>query len=85
MVHLVMHLLEEAIREGPVHLRWMCPFEHFLRSLKKHVRNYTHPEGSIAEAYIVDEALTFCSMYLRGIETRFNRQERNWVDDDMEK
>lgn len=85
MVHLVMHLPEEAIRGGSVHLRWMYQFERFLGSLKKYVRNRAHPEGSIAEAYIVNEALTFYSMYLRGIETRFNRQERNWVDDDMEK
>nr|XP_048328552.1 uncharacterized protein LOC125422128 [Ziziphus jujuba var. spinosa] len=36
-----------------------------------------HPEGSIAEGYVVNEALTYCSMYLHGIETRFNRPERN--------
>ncbi|XP_048317949.1 uncharacterized protein LOC107425359 [Ziziphus jujuba] len=36
-----------------------------------------HPEGSIVEGYVVNEALTYCSMYLHGIETRFNRPERN--------
>jgi hypothetical protein len=41
------------------------------------VRNRARPEGSIAEAYLADECLTFCSMYLRGIETRWNREERN--------
>ena len=41
------------------------------------MRNRAHPEGSIAEAYIAKECLSFCSMYLRGIETRFNRDERN--------
>ncbi|XP_075654797.1 uncharacterized protein LOC142624962 [Castanea sativa] len=36
-----------------------------------------HPEGSIVERYMVDECLTFCSRYLIGIETIFNRPERN--------
>ena len=54
-----------------------------LGTLKKYVRNKARPEGSIAEAYTVNEALTFCSMYLRGIETRFSRVERN--DDNREK
>ena len=63
----------------------MCVFNHvylfeiFLRrhlgTLKRYVRNKAWPEGSIAEAYTVNEALTFCSMYLTGIETRFNRDE----------
>ena len=48
-----------------------------LRTLKKYVRNKGRPEGSIAEAYTVNEALTFCSMYLSGIETHFHRGERN--------
>ena len=47
--------------------------------LKSYVRNRAQPEGSIAEAYIADECLTFSSRYLDGIETRFNRARR--VDD----
>lgn len=43
---------------------------------KSFVRTRSHPEGSIAEGYIFDETLTFCSRYLHG-ETRFNRQVRN--------
>lgn len=56
----------------------------FLGSLKRFVRNKARPEGSIAEAYVVKECLTFCSMYLRGIETHFNMDERNndKADDD---
>lgn len=46
-------------------------------TLKKYVRNKARPESSIAEGYVVNEALTYCSMYLRGIETRFNRPDRN--------
>lgn len=52
-------------------------FIRFLGDLKGYVRNRAHPEGSIAEAYVVNECLTFCSFYLHGIETHFNREERN--------
>ena len=45
--------------------------------LKGFVSNKARPEGSIAEAYIAKECTTFCSMYLHGIETVFNREERN--------
>jgi len=40
--------------------------------LKGHVRTRSHPEGSIAEGYLFDECLTFCSRYLEGCETRFS-------------
>ena len=46
------------------------------------MRNKDRSESSIAEAYTVNEALTSCSMYLHGIETRFSRVERN--DDNQE-
>lgn len=41
------------------------------------MRNKARPEGSIAEAHISYESLTFCSMYLHDVETTFNRPERN--------
>ena len=50
----------------------------FLGKLKPYVQNKARPEGCIAEAYTFDECLTFCSMYLFGIETKFNRDERNY-------
>lgn len=40
------------------------------------MKNRAHPEGSIAEAYIVNESLTFCSLYLQDVETKFNRRDR---------
>ena len=48
-----------------------------MKDLKGHVRNKARPEGSIAEAYLTDECITFCSRYLHGVETIFNRPERN--------
>jgi hypothetical protein len=77
MIHLVMHLPEEAIQGGPVYMRWMYPFERYMKKLKNYVRNKARPEGSIAEGYVADEALTFTSRYLDGVQTRFNRPDRN--------
>ncbi|XP_060965344.1 uncharacterized protein LOC133034304 [Cannabis sativa] len=39
--------------------------------------NKARPEGSIAEGYVVDEEVTFCSMYFKGCETRFNHLDQN--------
>lgn len=36
------------------------------------------PEGCIAEEYIASECITLCSRYLHTMETKFNRQERNY-------
>ena len=49
----------------------------YLSNLKGFVRNRAHPEGSIAEGYVINEMLTFLSMYLPGTETKFSRPERN--------
>ncbi|XP_023743615.2 uncharacterized protein LOC111891789 [Lactuca sativa] len=77
MIHLILHLPDEAILGGPVHMRWMYPFERYMKKLKNNVRNKAKLEGSIAEGYVADEALTFCSMYLEGMQTKFNRADRN--------
>ena len=47
--------------------------------LKWFARNKARVEGSIAEAYVDYEFLTFCSLYLGGVVTRFNRGDRNIV------
>lgn len=77
MVHLAVHLPDEAMLRGPVQFGWMYPVERRLYTLKRSVRNKARPEGSIAEAYVADEALTFCSRYMDDVETRFNRAPRN--------
>jgi len=48
----------------------------YLLTLKKYVRNRSHPEGSIAEAYLAEESLTFCSRFLHNVETKSNRVDR---------
>ncbi|CAN6577294.1 unnamed protein product [Malus baccata var. baccata] len=77
MMHLPVHLADEAAIAGPVPYRWMYPIERYLQTLKRYVRNMGHPEGSIAEAYLVDECLSFCSLYLRDVESRRTRRGRN--------
>ena len=54
-----------------------------LSRLKSYVRNRAHPEGSIAEGYLAQESLTFCSRYLSGVETIFTRPIRNDDEDDQ--
>ncbi|XP_021739803.1 uncharacterized protein LOC110706214 isoform X4 [Chenopodium quinoa] len=86
MVHLCVHIVGEAKIGGPVQSRWMYPIERFLGKLKDYVRNKARPEGSIAEGYILEECLFFCSKYLHNVETKSNQQERNSdsVSDDYE-
>jgi hypothetical protein len=52
----------------------------YLGLLKSYVRNRAQPTGSIAEGYLMQEILTFCSRYLDDIETVWNRPRR--VDDE---
>ncbi|GJY64202.1 S-adenosyl-L-methionine-dependent methyltransferases superfamily protein [Tanacetum coccineum] len=40
-------------------------------------KNKAKPEGSIAEGYVAEEALTLSSYYFRDVTMKFNRLERN--------
>lgn len=77
MEHLLVHLEEEALLYGIVNFVWMYPIERYLLTLKLHVCNRTYPEASIANAYILEECMTFCSRYLEDAETKLNRPGRN--------
>nr|GEZ74360.1 hypothetical protein [Tanacetum cinerariifolium] len=61
----------------PIPYRWMYPFERYMKKLKIYVRNKANPEGSIAEGYVAEEVLTFCSYYFWGITMKFNCHDRN--------
>ena len=76
-LHLAVHLPDDALLRGPVQYGWMYPIERRLYTLKRFVRNMARPEGSIAEAYVAGECLTFCSRYLDDIDIRHNREGRN--------
>jgi len=77
VMHLPVHLAEEARIGGPVCYRWVYPIERYLRTLKGYVRNKAQPEGSIGEGYIAEECMTFCSRFLEDIDTKLNRPERH--------
>ncbi|GJU32846.1 F-box domain containing protein [Tanacetum coccineum] len=77
MIHLVIHLPLEALEGGPIRPRWMFPFERYMKKLKGYVRNKAKPEGSIAEGYVAEEALTFSSHYFWDVTTKFNRPDHN--------
>ena len=49
------------------------------------MRNRVRPEGSIVEAYLVDECLTFYSYYLQDAEARSDRSIRNHANIDPER
>jgi hypothetical protein len=37
MMHLLVHLVDELAICGPIHMRWMYPIEHYLKTLKGYV------------------------------------------------
>ncbi|RYQ90151.1 hypothetical protein Ahy_B09g096404 [Arachis hypogaea] len=47
--------------------------QRYLCCLKQYVRNRARPEGSIAEGYLSEEILIFCSRYLDNVDIRINR------------
>ena len=47
MEHLPVHLAQEAYLGGPVHNRWMYPFERFFKWLKQKAKNKAKPELSL--------------------------------------
>jgi hypothetical protein len=63
MEHLPVHLPYEVRVGGPVQYRWMYPFERFLNHLKQKIGNKAFVEGSICNAYLLEEISNFCSMY----------------------
>jgi hypothetical protein len=60
----------------------MYPVERRMYTLKRYLRNRARPEGSIAEGYIADECLTFCSRYMVDVETVYNKEPRNSAFED---
>nr|GEU36368.1 putative reverse transcriptase domain, ribonuclease H-like domain, aspartic peptidase domain protein [Tanacetum cinerariifolium] len=76
MIHLVIYFPLEALEGGPICPRWMFLFERYMRKLKGYVQNKAKSEGSIAEGYVAEEALTFSSHYFWVVTTKFNRPDR---------
>ena len=60
MTHLLIHLVKEIGILDPIFLHKMFPFERYFAVLKKYVRNWARPEGSIAKGYVTEEVIEFC-------------------------
>lgn len=67
-VHLIAHLVDEISIAGPVRYRWMYPIERFLKTVRSLVRQLAHPEGSIAEKWLMQEALSYNSGFLKEMD-----------------
>ena len=89
MSHLPNHLVEELFLCGPVHTRWMYPYERYFKTLKGYVRNLAKPEGSIAQGYQTEQALGFITEYMADYKLTSHRiwddeQEPTMVDEILE-
>jgi hypothetical protein len=73
MTHLMIHLVEELFICKPVHTSWMYPIEHYMKFLKDYVPTKACPEGSMAEGYVRDKTLGFCTEYM----SRFSATRRH--------
>jgi hypothetical protein len=51
MPHLLVHFVHEMKYLGPVFLHQLYPFERFMIVLKKYIRNWSRPEGCMAQGW----------------------------------
>ncbi|XP_074362605.1 uncharacterized protein LOC141702917 [Apium graveolens] len=63
MEHLPLHLATECKLGGPANGRWMYFVERYLHNLKLKVGNKARAEGSMAQRYIEEESVHFCSVF----------------------
>jgi len=89
MSHMPNHLVEELFLCGPVHTRWMYPYERYFKTLKGYVRNLAKPEGSIATGYQIEQALGFVTEYMSDYNITSRRawdgkEEPKMVDEILE-
>lgn len=64
ITQLMVHLVQELHILGPIHTRWIYPYERYKKGLKGLVKNLAKPKGTIAKAYEVEEALGFVTEYM---------------------
>ena len=48
-----------------MYLHQMCTYERLMSTLNKYVLNCAYPEGSMIEAYTTEEAVNYCTRYIR--------------------
>ncbi|XP_074342343.1 uncharacterized protein LOC141679868 [Apium graveolens] len=82
MEHLPVHLSTKCKLGGPANCRWMYFVKRYLHGLKMKVKNKARPEGSMAERYIEEESVHFCSLYFEEkFKTVHNKLRCNEVTD----
>ncbi|PIA27802.1 hypothetical protein AQUCO_07500017v1 [Aquilegia coerulea] len=85
MIHLVVHLSDEALICGPTQPRWMYPFERLMKELKSIPKNKRYIEGSIAEAYLVSESVRYAIEYMPNSENGNHKATREaFLDENSE-
>ncbi|CAL2229262.1 unnamed protein product [Prunus armeniaca] len=77
VVHLTIHLSQEALRGGPVQFRWMYPFERYMKILKGYVKNRARLEGCMTVRYAAEECSRHCSGYMKDVAEMGVRHTRN--------
>ncbi|CAE6176640.1 unnamed protein product [Arabidopsis arenosa] len=55
----------------------LCMFERYMKVMKDFVRNPARPEGCIAESYLAEECMQFCSEFLKKTTSVEEKPERN--------
>ncbi|XP_074326945.1 uncharacterized protein LOC141664886 [Apium graveolens] len=89
MEHLPLHLATECKLGGPANGRWMYFIERYLHNLKLKVGNKARAEGSMAQHYIEEECVHFCTLYFdskNGMmrnKLRRNEAPRMFHDDNL--
>ncbi|XP_074361259.1 uncharacterized protein LOC141701533 [Apium graveolens] len=73
---LPVHLATECKLGGLTNFRWMYFVERFLHDLKLNVKNKARAEGSMAERYIEEECVHFCSLYFESKAKTVHNQLR---------
>jgi hypothetical protein len=64
MVHLLIHIMDDIVHLGPPFLHSMMAFERMNGVIKGYVYNRAHPDGSIAQGFLTEECISFCTNYL---------------------
>jgi hypothetical protein len=63
--HLMIHLMDQILKLGPLYLHSMFLYEQFLAVWKAYVRNHAHSEGSIMKGYTIEEVVECCTDYIK--------------------
>ena len=63
-VHLLIHLVDDIELVGVVSTMWMFFFDRYMKTLKRYVQQKAHPEGCMAEGYVLNEAFFFLCEFL---------------------